>query len=113
MPCYQRRTTTVDLEVANLDLLTAALENAGYSVRRDDRTIQAHQGAIHLSFREDVRKGVRLHIVTDYLSDGVAITNDIKRAYATEAVRHASKRFGWKLTEQPGGKMQARRKGWR
>jgi len=50
--------------------------------------------------------------VTDYLSDGVAITNDIKRAYATEAVRHASKHFGWKLT-QNGNKMQARRKAWR
>ncbi len=108
MPCYQKRFTTVNLDVSNLVLLSTAMESLGFSVRGADNGFHAYKNSTTVSFR----KGERMSIIADRYCDTVQLTKDIKVAYATECVKHASKRFGWKLTKT-GDKYTAVRKAWR
>lgn len=86
IPCDQRRTTTVNLDAANLDLLVIALEKVGYSnVAKTADTVAFYvTGQGWGSWR-----GGKLTVPerTD--------VDSIKRAYTRANVEDAAKRFGW------------------
>ena len=105
MPCYERRFTTVDLAASNLNLLGAAFQELGYSIRPEANSIRAYKGSVTITFI----RGEKMNIIAGRYADTIQMTKDIKVAYATESVKYASKRFGWKL-QQKGNKFLATRK---
>lgn len=86
MPCDAVREVTLDLEVADQDVLVDGLTAIGASVSTyGDRIVVAHNGtyATIQGGKITVNEGRE------------AIANEIKRAYAAEAIRSATKRYGW------------------
>lgn len=89
MPCYTERTVSVELNVADPAILERGLQAAGFRVIKYGTAWEvqrAGRSATIQGGRVTVREG------------GEAIINQIKQAYAGEAVRVAAKRFGWTLT---------------
>ncbi len=91
MPCYTQREVTVELNVADVNLLTAGLKAAGFTVQTTPR-----------GFYVTNSKGQQAHIrdgkiTTQQTSND--IINEVKRAYSGEVVRTAAKRFGWTLSK--------------
>jgi hypothetical protein len=95
MPCYQVRTTTVQFEVANVELLIGALLDTGLASDRGQAQAEA----------ERVVKTGRL-TVAQGREDLIDAT---KRSYAARAVKQAAKRYGWRVT-QSGKKYQLARR---
>jgi hypothetical protein len=95
MPCYTIRRVSVELQAANKEMLIQGLKAAGFNVREVS-------GYIDVSIPSKERAGRTLsgRIVDGQISfqDGDAeIVNRVKQAYAGEAVRRASKQYGWDL----------------
>lgn len=91
MPCYTQREVTVELNVANPELLTAGLKAAGFTVQTTPR-----------GFYVTNSKGLQAHIRDGKITTAAqteSIINEIKRAYSGEVVRTAAKRFGWNLNK--------------
>lgn len=112
MPCWTKRTTTVAIEAANLDLLATALEAEDYEIYRQGDVIYASKNRISIRYgygQIRIEEGRRVSTAR-----ATKIVTDVKRAYATEAVKHATKRFGWRVQEQKQkGRFVATRKSFR
>jgi hypothetical protein len=94
MPCDTIQRTTVDLSVADINILQAGLEADGHTVNRiNDHVIE--WGSYSNRYRYDsASRKLRAPIGTN--------ANEFKMSYSREVVRKTSKRFGWTLTaEQP------------
>lgn len=92
MPCWQRRVVTVDLNIANYDLLKTGLEAHRFTVRE--------VGERALSVRTpDGRKYFRIENGTIEVEQGdEALINQVKQAYSHAIVRSASRRGNWTVT---------------
>ena len=91
MPCYTDREVTVELNVADPNLLTAGLKAAGFTVQTTPR-----------GFYVTNSKGQQAHVRDGKITttgSAQSIINEIKRAYSGEVVRTAAKRFGWTLNK--------------
>jgi hypothetical protein len=88
-------TTSVNLEVADCDLLVQALEALGWKPSRLHSMIYVHingrQGRIY--------NGVFTMAGDQAQVEGLVA--QVKQAYAAQAVASAVKKFGW-VTKQPG-----------
>ena len=109
MPCYQRRTVTVELEAANKDLLFNALDGLGFQVKMTEIGITAHRGLSTSIFWDSGTK--KLKLISS--SNRAELPNEVKRAYAVESVKYASKKFGWVVKQTAANKCQATRRAWK
>jgi hypothetical protein len=79
MPCYQTRTTSVELKNADDTLLKAAMEALGVEYYDYDYDRASGRVTVRSTFT-----------LTD---------NEIKVAYSEQVVASVQKRFGWKVNE--------------
>ena len=87
MPCDTVRTVTLDLTVADNEVLLRGLKAAGFTV---------YEQRVGISARS--KSGALITIANGKASveeGDEAVVNEVKRAYSNEAVRTAAKRFGW------------------
>lgn len=103
MPCDQVRTTSVNLEVADIGLLAAALESLGYSVTAQSATRLAAHHPEHgsVSFNRETQKLEQR--ANSYQTPQAA--SEIAVGYGTAVVKKVATRFGWSLkqdTLKPG-----------
>lgn len=106
MPCDQIRESTINLgKVSDKNLLIAALAGLGYQAQltREGIVVFGHAsngGTIDSDGRVELR------------GNATALdANMIRRAYSSEAVKLASKKFGWNLTSKGENKFAAQRRG--
>lgn len=94
MPCDEVRTTIVNLQVADLDILEGALKSAGYDVNR--------QGAV-LTFSQKGRYDYHRFANGQLQMQGENVeqlANEIRRHYSLELVQRTAARFGWKINKK-------------
>lgn len=87
MPCDTQRTITTQLEAAHPDVLGRGLTAAGYAfkLQQDGRTISITRDGYEVARLRDGELSGR----------NEQVLGDIKRAYATEAVKTAARKYGW------------------
>jgi hypothetical protein len=93
MPCHEERTVAVSLDGASLDVLGKALATLGFSVKV--------MGSDLLAYR--VVDGVFVTKVSDAsspfriagIATGSPLVNQIRVAYAEQAIKVAARRVGW------------------
>lgn len=98
MPCYTERTVTVDLNVANEQLLVAALKALRYTV---SGSLTSETG-LRFATGGGLLVGTIRNGVVELAESRQFVVNEIKQAYAREAVKQAAKRFNWQTTEKAG-----------
>jgi len=113
MPCWNKIETTLDLKNPNLDMLRAALENLGFAVGTPEyaRQFDASLVADHYGNRVSIRVKTDGTVVIGG-PNGAAPehVNAVKRAYSTQIVLAASKRFGWNVKKVSERQMMAQRR---
>ena len=92
MPCDTIQRTTVDLSVADINILQAGLEADGHSVRRINDHVIEWGSYSNICRYDSASKKLR--------APGGTNANEFKVSYSREVVRQTSKRFGWTLTAE-------------
>lgn len=105
MPCFTVRTMSLQLGVANFDMLEKALRASGFQVYK--------QGTKTLSIVAP--NGTRATIDGDEIivrQGSEQVVNEVKRSYSTYAVKTAAKKYGWVLKQDRTNtqRFQARRR---
>lgn len=103
MPCWQRRTTTVEMMNANINVLADALEAEGWYVRVEDGRLVATKGQDRVTWE----KG-RLEILRQY-GDDQEVASQVKQAYTKQAFKKAAKKAGFQV-KQRGQQLVAQRR---
>lgn len=91
MPCYTIRTMTFELKGADQDVLVRGLRAAGFRVEISGATIYAY-----------TKQGVQSRIANGKIEvqQGYEhVASLINRSYASEAVRTAASKFGYKVKQ--------------
>lgn len=106
MPCDTERTISVDLKVADDQLLAKALAARGFYVDRlrpgtlTLRRIEAKAGEVNSAVISDGQIEVSAGSY-GYIADEQAtvekFAGEVKRAYAAEAVKTAAAKYGWSV----------------
>jgi hypothetical protein len=103
LPCWTVRETSVELDAADPEILRRGLEAAGFELSMYGTALLVMRGGQIVAEIENGR-------VTVNRGD-TGVVNDIKRAYSTEVVKTAAKRFGYTLTtNKQTGKITAGRR---
>jgi hypothetical protein len=103
LPCWTVRQTSVELDAADPEILRRGLEAAGFELSMYGTALLVMRGGQIVAEIENGR-------VTVNRGD-TGVVNDIKRAYSTEVVKTAAKRFGYTLTtNKQTGKITAGRR---
>jgi hypothetical protein len=104
MPCYEVRTTNVDLKnVTNIERLLDVLASHGARVRiQDGALIGTDERGGQL--RYDGTNGLQVSERSVLAQPGV-----VAKAYANKTVRDNARRFGWMVKETADGKLELRR----
>lgn len=107
MPCYSRQTSTIEFgEQTDRAIFQRAVTEMGYTVNVNrDGTIAFWTSDGDISAALDM-KG-KLQVTT---AEGVFDVNTIKRAYSTEVVKAAAKRFGWQVKSPAANKFEVQRR---
>lgn len=109
MPCEQTRFQRSDFRNCTMDILRAALINAGM----ENILENAERGAIY--FRDKAYRRGQFSNGQFTLQEGMDV-NEIKRAYSCEAAERAAKKYGFKIQNKKVGektqKFQFVRKGY-
>lgn len=103
MPCNQVILNKVEISVANLDLLTKALESLieqGVIPRYRLGGERAREQAERI-IKE---KGIRLPAGQEYLAD------KIKQEYSRQAIQAAARKLSWRITQKSPQKLVAMRR---
>lgn len=98
MPCDEVREISQSIAMANPDIMALAIKALGWSVGRPSG------GLINFSWMKEGRihyGSIFAGKITVGERDEEAI-NQIKRAYASQVVQVAGKRFGWSLVQWSG-----------
>jgi len=106
MPCWERRTQTVSLMKADLDLLATALKADGWVVTQGTKTLHAgstNRGTLGYA------NGKLTHTGTTSL-DSSDITNGVKRAYTAAAYKRVTAKAGFTVTEKASNVLVATRR---
>lgn len=91
MPCYTIRTMTFDLKGADQSVLVTGLKAAGFRVRVEGSTVYANtKHGIPV-----VIKGGKIEVQEGFEN----VAQQVNRAYATQAVKAAAAKFGFKVTQ--------------
>jgi len=101
MPCYEVRTISVEFRAENRDVLDAAIKQLGWGAIRAfaDRVTLPGISLDLEAGRAEVQEGFQGRL------------NELKRAYATEAVRAAAKKVRWSCKQQ-GQKLTVNKIAW-
>ena len=106
MPCYQRRTTTVELKNANVTVLTEALKADGWNVTEaGTHHVTAYKDEWTVKYRANT---LALTHNTSTVTD--AVVNGIKRAYTKQAFRVSAARQGFRVRTERGKLVAVRRR---
>jgi hypothetical protein len=97
MPCYEQRTTKVAVEKMNLELLAAAMKEAGYHVWVSAKTVQ--WGLTQYSADATYTNGVVTYRGTMTEQTKETKLNELKRSYSKQVVKETAKRFGWIMNQ--------------
>lgn len=92
MPCYTIRTVTFELKGANQDVLVRGLKAAGFRIGLVDR-----ENVVAYS-----KQGIPLRIFGGKIEvqEGYGhVAQQVNKAYATEAVKTAAQKYGFKVTQ--------------
>ena len=105
MPCFTVRRTTVNMEVANLDLLALAFKGVfgvqASSVRVENGSVKGrHEDG------EVVWSGGKLYVPATVDADA------FKRSYAAECVKEAAKKQRWHVQAQGANRYLVTKGGW-
>lgn len=117
MPCWNKITTGVELNAANLDVLSAAFDSLGWIVQRQDNGLIAYKGEnitySTLEFR--YLDGHTEFRSREAIQNKADLLNQIKRAYSKETIKIATSKFGWKVQQdrKNKNKLFATRRAWR
>jgi len=107
MPCYTVQTMSVAFKAQNEDLLIAALNELDWKFQKIGRKISIlGQGIVlDLATEQAVLTGAGLQVAQDNL-------NQLKRAYAMEAVKQLTRKQHWSIKLKAGsataGELQRR-----
>lgn len=106
MPCYQQRTTTLEVAAADLGVMAKALEALG---------LQTHLDAASRTIRVSTRTGQ-----SGYFADGRLVLtgtttaaldeNALRREYSKQTIIQTAKRQGWQLRFKADGDIEAVRR---
>lgn len=102
MPCYEVRTTSVEFQARNLELLKRAAEAAGWTASVDlKRTaLLCQKGG----------QTLKIDLMAQTISGAIsaAAVNGLKRAYSEAAIEEVARRKRWllKKTGSGAGRMQ-------
>lgn len=91
MPCDQLRTTTLNMQAADLDLLAKALEAEGHRV--------TGRGQTHISFVTQDGYSASFQGGRISVDERAALAKDpnpVKRAYSREVIKKATSGAGWR-----------------
>lgn len=91
----------VSFDAANFDHLAAALESASYRI--------THRAAGYLQFTDGsgqygTFQNGQFRVPQDWDVDA------IKRQYSQQIIQAASKKYGWKINQGAGGKLQLKKR---
>lgn len=104
MPCDTIRQVTVELKVADKQILLLGLLASGFTTRAlsEDR----------LTFSKGLATGViDLKAGRITIQEGnEKVINEIKRSYSSEVIRQSAKRFGWNLNQTEENRYVAKRR---
>jgi hypothetical protein len=104
MPCWTRRTTTVELAAADPEVLRRGLLAAEFTITAES------DGVLAVNSR-DGRGATIARGQVRVLRGDECVINEIKRAYSQEVVKSAAKRFGYTITtNKQTGKITAGRR---
>jgi len=104
MPCFQRRTITQDLNVANREVLLEALARLGIRTR----TIGAQELELRLTNGNLASIYAGKILVQD---DDIGVINQIKVAYSRQIVANLTKKFGWVENEAKANEFVIQKRG--
>ncbi len=101
MPCYQERTTTLEIQAASLDVMARTLEALGMQTRIEEAT-----------------RTIRLTTATGqsgYFANGRLVVNGaakinenvIRREYAKQSILSQARKQGWQLRFLQNGQIEA------
>lgn len=96
MPCWEVRTVNVEFKAANAALLDKALKELGWQYRVDGKIVR-------VSGRSAYDSTIELDLVAGRATiqpEQQARLNELKRAYAKQAVKLAAKLNGWRVVEK-------------
>lgn len=104
MPCYQQRTTTLEVAAANLDVMARALEALGLQTKVDEA-----QRTIRLTSSTGV---------SGYWANGRLVLNGttnldedaVRREYSKQSVLTVARRQGWQVRFAANGDIEATRR---
>jgi hypothetical protein len=104
MPCYQQRTTTLEIDAANLDVLAKALEALGLNAKVEEttRTIRVTTATGQSGYFANGRLVIN---GTTRLDE-----NAVRREYSKQSILSVAKRQGWQIRFQPNGDIEATRR---
>lgn len=104
MPCYQVRTTQLEIAAANRDLLAKAMAN----VEGFDAVVQMSD---RIGFRFHGAAGTWKNGVITYRGGSREMdVNAIGRQYSKESIKATAKKQGWQLRFQKNGQVVATRR---
>ena len=103
MPCDTIQTSTVELNVANVDILQAGLEADGHTVQR----LSQHAIRWSYGYGETYTYDAKKRKLT---APQGADLNAIRRSYSRQVVRKSADRFGWILEQQSQTSFTAKRR---
>ena len=102
MPCWQERTTTLEIQAADLNVMARALEALGMQAQVDDA-------------RRTIRLTTRTGGQAGYFANGRLVIserarldeNEVRREYSRQSIIATAKRQGWQLRFQQDGRIEA------
>lgn len=102
MPCFQQRTTEVELAAANLDVMEKALAALGMQTRREGEVVRVVTGEGLSGYYTRGRLVINGAVGLD--------RNALAREYSKQSIVATAKRQGWQLRFQSDGRIEATRR---
>lgn len=100
MPCWTIQKTTIKTDKMNVVLLAEGLKAAGFDVKQEQggllRFVRPGSYLVHTYENGQLR----MMISSSGSETFDSLASEIKRAYAAQAVRYATKKFGWRANEK-------------
>ena len=101
MPCWQVRTTTVEIDMKNIDHIERTAKTLGYKVEIRGNRVVIYDYSTTLIFNISTQKA-------EINMEDMVKLNHFKKAYAIEAVKEVAKKRKW-LFKQNQNKITLKR----
>ena len=108
MPCWERRTQTLDMGKADPGIIADALTKLRFAVTQDGarKLIHGWRNGVEVTFAASGKLDIRA--VTQAEID--TVTGEIRRGYTAMAFRRAATKAGFQVQERPNGQFVATRR---